>query len=223
MSENPQPFSPFNYQQPPGHGSFQPPPAKPRKGLAVASLVIGIISIPTLGLLMVGAIVGLILGIVAAVKASNQPQFYGGKGFAIGGIVTSVLSLLLIPVIGIIAAIAVPSMTRNIQTAHETAAISALKTIHSAQVRFNSQKGRYGTLRELADAGLIEERYATTPVDGYLYYDSRPSSDAYCIRAEPEQKSYRARFFSVTESGVIHYKRGAINPALCGEGIPIGE
>jgi type II secretory pathway pseudopilin PulG len=215
---------PFNYHpQPPSYGPFQQPPSKPRKGLAVASLVIGLISLPTLGLLFVGAIVGLVLGIVALAKASNQPQFYGGKGLAVGGIVTSVLSLVMIPVIGIIASIAVPSWARNVQTARETTAINALRTIHSAQVQFNMQKGRYGTLRELADAGLIAEGYATTPVDGYLYYDARPDADAYCVRAEPERASRRAKCFSITEAGDIRYKAGEINPALCGEGTPLGE
>ena len=34
----------------------------------------------------------MILGIVALVKANNRPNEYGGKGLAIGGIVTSGLS-----------------------------------------------------------------------------------------------------------------------------------
>jgi type II secretory pathway pseudopilin PulG len=223
MPENSYP-PPFNYQpQPPGYAPHEQPPAKPRKGLAVASLVIGLISLPTLGLLLVGAIVGLVLGIVALTKASNQPQFYGGKALAVGGIVASVLSLVMIPVVGVIGAIVVPMWSRSARDARATAAINALEAIHQAEIRFNSQNGRYGTLRELADAGLIRESYATTPVGGYLYYDSRPSTEAYCIRAEPEHKTRGVMYFSVTETGVVRYMQGEINPALCGEGTPVTD
>jgi hypothetical protein len=41
--------------------NVQPQP-QPRKGLATASLVLGIVSIPTCGLLLVGAITGIVLG-----------------------------------------------------------------------------------------------------------------------------------------------------------------
>ena len=61
--------------------------------MAVASLVLGIISIPTLGLALVGAVVGIILGSLALRKANRDPATYGGKALAIGGIATSCVSL----------------------------------------------------------------------------------------------------------------------------------
>lgn len=65
-----------------------------RQGLAVASLIIGIISILTVGLLLVGAILGLVLGLVALRRAQRQPAQYGGLGYAIAGITTSAVGIM---------------------------------------------------------------------------------------------------------------------------------
>jgi hypothetical protein len=70
-----------------------PPPAypiRPNQSLAIASLILGILS-TTLGLccyfgILTGPI-SLVLGIIALVQIKNDPAKYGGKGFAIGGIV----------------------------------------------------------------------------------------------------------------------------------------
>lgn len=72
---------------------------------AVWSLVLGIISI-TLCLNVLTAIPGLILGIIALIRTRKTPDFLKGKGLAIGGIVTSSVGLLILPVV---IAIAVPS------------------------------------------------------------------------------------------------------------------
>src|SRR5262245_3543282 len=68
-------------------------PVQTRKGLAAASLVIGLISILTLGLFLVGALVGLVLGLVALRRAQREPARYGGSGYAIAGITTSAVGL----------------------------------------------------------------------------------------------------------------------------------
>jgi signal peptidase I len=64
-----------------------------RKGLAKASLILGIFSILTLGVLQLGAALSIILGVIALGKAKNKPTEYGGNSMAIVGITTSVVSL----------------------------------------------------------------------------------------------------------------------------------
>jgi len=74
-----------------------PPPAypvKPQQSLAVASFVLGMVSVTvgwccSFGILT--APIALILGIVALVQIKSDPLRNGGKGFAIGGIVTGSL------------------------------------------------------------------------------------------------------------------------------------
>lgn len=116
-------------------------PQNRKTGLAIASLVIGIVSLPTGGCLLVGALVGIVLGIVALVKASRSPEEYGGQGFAIGGIVTSAISLVLLPFVGIIAAIAIPSLLRARVAANEAAAIGDIRTVISAEAAYAASNG----------------------------------------------------------------------------------
>ena len=115
----------------------------PRRGLAIASLVLGILSIPTFGCLIVGAVAGIVLGIVALMRANREPQVYGGKGMAIAGIATSALSFLIVIPLGIIAAIAIPSLLRARVSANEAATIGDIRTVISAEAAYQSASGGY--------------------------------------------------------------------------------
>ena len=65
-------------------GPDSPPPAGPvSTGLAVTSMVLGIVAIIVCPLL---GIVAVILGIVALTRAGREPHRYGGKGMAIAGV-----------------------------------------------------------------------------------------------------------------------------------------
>ncbi len=67
----------------------------PATGLATGALVLGIISIPTT-CICIGPLLGLlavILGLVAVTRAGREPERYGGKGRAVGGVVTGGLSV----------------------------------------------------------------------------------------------------------------------------------
>jgi len=143
---------------------WQPQPRAPRKGLAIASLVLGILSVPTLGLLFVGACAGIGLGIAALMKAKQSPQEYGGKGMAIVGLVMSALSLLAIPFIGIIAAIAIPSLLRARVSANEASTIGDIRTVISAEVTYASVNGEfYDTLECLAQPASCRPGAPATP------------------------------------------------------------
>lgn len=87
--------TPGNYQQPgsqPMGTGWQapPPPAFPgsgqkQQGLAIASLICGILSPCCFGLLT--GIPAVILGFMAISREKSNPELYGGKGMAIAGIV----------------------------------------------------------------------------------------------------------------------------------------
>ena len=76
------------------------------QGMAIGALVCGIVGL--VGCPLVG-LVGLILGIVAVVRVGRNPEQYGGRGLAIGGICTGALSIMLIP---LLIAILLPSLSR---------------------------------------------------------------------------------------------------------------
>ncbi|HMV47797.1 MAG TPA: DUF4190 domain-containing protein [Blastocatellia bacterium] len=182
------------------------PSAKPRKGLAIASLVLGIISIPTLGLIVVGAITGIVLGVIALSKIKNNPQAYGGRNLAIAGIITSAVSLVLVVVWGILAAIAVPKLQNNLQQGREFGAIKTLESIHVNQAQFNAMKGKFGTLAELNQAGLLDSAYSNDQiVAGYRYSVSDVSNDTFCVHADRSSDSVAGKDFMICEDGVIRY------------------
>ena len=114
-----------------------------KRGMATASLVLGVLSIPTFGCLIVGAVAGVVLGIVALTRANREPHLYGGKGLAIAGIATSALSLLIVIPLGIVAAIAIPSLLRARMSANEAATIGDIRTVISAEAAYQSSSGGY--------------------------------------------------------------------------------
>jgi len=114
-----------------------------RQALAITSLVLGIASWPLVcafGLGILTAVVGIVCGIVALVKASRDPQQYGGKGLAIGGLATGGIVLLLVP---IWAAIAIPSLLRARVAANEAGALGDVRTIVSAEAAYAAANGGY--------------------------------------------------------------------------------
>jgi type IV pilus assembly protein PilA len=130
------------------------------KGLAIWSLVLGILAMPpisTIGLgiligllaallgtpgLIIGGVVfllilpsGLITGIMAISRASKRPREFGGKGFAIAGIVLSAFSLLFVP---IVAAIAIPNLLAARRAANEGSAVSTLRKLRDMQTEYTA-------------------------------------------------------------------------------------
>lgn len=187
------------------YSNIQPQP-QTRKGLAIASLVLGIINIPTLGLLGVGAITAIVLGVVAIGRIKKEPATYGGKGMAIAGIITSVASLLLIPVFAIIGAIMVPQLTRGLQHGRESAAIRMLRTIHNIEMNFETMNSRFATLDELASSSLIDRNYSGgNAVNGYVYSTSGVSKKTYCVHAVRTGAAVASRDFVTCEDGIIRY------------------
>jgi type IV pilus assembly protein PilA len=139
----------------------EPRPGELRKGFAVASLVLGILSLPTLGLLGVGAMTGVVLGVVGLVKANRSPTEYGGRGLAVAGIALSVVSIVAIPFLGIVAAIAIPSLLRARIAANESAAIGDVRTVIVAESSYQAiNGGYYDRLACLAEPGHCIPGYA---------------------------------------------------------------
>lgn len=93
-------WSPPVQAPPPAPWRPPPPPAyvkPPSQALGVASMIVGILGL-VFGVLCFGPIIGivaLVLGIVALTQNKKTPQYVGGKPFAIIGIVTGGLSLLI--------------------------------------------------------------------------------------------------------------------------------
>lgn len=126
-------------------------------------MVLGILSMPPISLMVLGVLVGLLIasfgtgggivggiafllflasglvaGIVSVVRANKRPREYGGKGFAIAGIVLSSFALVSIPVV---AAIAIPNLLAARRAANEGSAISTLRTLQKMQAEYMTANG----------------------------------------------------------------------------------
>lgn len=168
---------------------FPPPPdpyaqayavEPPRTGLAVASLVLGIIAIPT-AFVCVGPLLGIIaiiMGIVAVVRASGDPMRHGGKGLAIGGIVTGVLSIILVVVMLVAAAPMFGKVMGIGQTAMQFQELArALQTYHSAHSEYPPDLPTLAANVPLQCISLSATAAPTGALEGIYYVPGVDTSD----------------------------------------------
>ena len=132
--------------------------------------------------------------------------------------------LLVVAIIGIISAIAIPNFFSSRRAANESSAIGTLRVIFSAQstYRATTGSGSYGDFTDLQTAGLIDSVVAasdTTAKSGYLFTNgqvSGPSYPTFDATAEPTTATGSlatgARSYFVNETGVIHFVVGGTAP-----------
>ena len=82
--------------------------------------------------------------------------------------------LIVVAIIGIIAAIAIPNLLASRRAANEGSAQSSIRTIHSAQATYQSTAGAggFGTLADLMGQSLVDSVLGgadTTAKSGYLF------------------------------------------------------
>ncbi|MCA1630759.1 MAG: DUF4190 domain-containing protein [Acidobacteria bacterium] len=157
---------------------------KKRKGLAVASLVLGVVGLPTLGLLGVGAIAGLALGVMGLTRANKSPHEYGGRGLAISGLVMNGVSLLLAPVIGIVAAIAIPNLLASARAANEGSAISKVRALAKAEEVFTAEHGTPATIDDLKNSLMLPEGLQDGVSHGYRF-EVKVEGENFVVLATP--------------------------------------
>jgi general secretion pathway protein G len=117
-----------------------PPPttaaAEPRNSrLAIWSLVCGILAI-LLSIVCIGplfAIPAVICGHMAYPRIKRSGGALTGDGLALGGLITGYTSIALIPIIGLLAAIAIPNFVRAREMAQRNACINNLRQIDGAK------------------------------------------------------------------------------------------
>ncbi|MDP8989332.1 MAG: prepilin-type N-terminal cleavage/methylation domain-containing protein [Acidobacteriota bacterium] len=116
--------------------------------------------------------------------------------------------LIVIAIILVIVTIAVPQYNKQMMSAHETAAIQAIQTIHAVETQYYSQFGRYAvSLAELgppasgtagpAAADLISKDLAEGKKSGYIFTVSATPT-GYAVSAVPQSfnSSGRRTFYS---------------------------
>src|SRR5216117_9311 len=96
--------------------------------------------------------------------------------------------LIVVAIILIIATIAIPSLLRSRQAAHEASAVATLRTINTAEVTYlSTAQGKFGSLDNLTTAGLLANNFAGTApvVSGYVYRINVGDPTTFTVTADP--------------------------------------
>jgi prepilin-type N-terminal cleavage/methylation domain-containing protein len=121
--------------------------------------------------------------------------------------------LVVVVIIGIIAAIAIPSLLAARRSANEAAAVSALRTISSAEATYQSSAGsgvNYGSLAALGTEKLIDSTLSGGNKGGYTFAMTGPTTTTgattYCVTATPTDTALRT--YAIATDGVIKVNTG---------------
>jgi len=131
--------------------------------------------------------------------------------------------LIVVAIIGIIAAIAIPNLLASKRAANEASAIGSLRTVTGAQTAYQLTKGagRYGDLTKLMNEGLVDGVLGAGTKSGYAYTAANLDADAthpdrFNLNSVPQQPTgigaTGTRSFYTNESGVIYFVLGGTAP-----------
>jgi len=130
--------------------------------------------------------------------------------------------LIVVAIIGIIAAIAIPNLLASRRAANEGSAQSSMRTLHSSQAVYQATAGDggFGTLADLETNDLIDEVLGTGTKSGYDFACT-PTNNVtpriFFCAAHPDniQPITRTghRAFTISESGILRSAVSDVDPA----------
>ena len=143
--------------------------------------------------------------------------------------------LIVVAIIGIIAAIAIPNLLASKRAANEGSAIASMRTITSAEATYQATTGAgaYGNLAGLNAAGLVDSALSgssSTPKSGYKFVatpDTSTPNAQYLATAATSVASGLAatgtRNFASDATGVIYYGNASTTAMTAASGSVIGN
>jgi len=190
--------------------SLSAPAGQPEKsGLAIASLICGIFFF-----VLPSALLAVVFGHLSRSDIRRSGGRKTGGGMATAGLVLGYAGVMVIPLVLIIAAIAIPNLLRARMAANEASAVGSLRVINTAVVTYTA---KYGSLppslvvlgpppngSESANAAdLIDSVLASGTKSGYVFVYQVHGTE-YGVMANPAtQGTTGTRYFFLDQTGVV--------------------
>jgi type IV pilus assembly protein PilA len=211
----------------PGGPSVAPVGPAETSGKAIISLVCGLLFVVPLAFIV--AIVFGHLGLSEIRKSAGRLK---GEGMAIAGLVLGYLWIAAIPMILIVAAIAIPNLLRARIAANESSAVGSIRSVNTAEITYAQSHPNVGftcSMSDLAGDGLISSKLAGGSKTGYAFERTDCSAGA----EGPGNAKYRVVAYPVTanttgikafcsdESAVIRVDSGGSAKGCVENGSPL--
>lgn len=120
--------------------------------------------------------------------------------------------LIVVTLLGIISAIAIPYLVAAQQASRAASAVSSLRLIHTSEVSYRAINGVYGTLTDLKNAGNINDPNLAGGTKNLYNFAVAPGADAernYAATATPVFKPGEYHHYFVDATGVLRYSIGS--------------
>ncbi|MCF7873998.1 MAG: DUF4190 domain-containing protein [Candidatus Omnitrophica bacterium] len=175
-------------------------------GMAIASLVFGcLILIPILNIPF--AITAIILGIIALNKISSNKDTLKGRGLAISGIVLGGVGIVLIPIIAMLAAIAIPNLLRTRMNAGEANAKATLRILSTAAESYAAaNNGEYpfsAYSLTSAEPPYLNENYTSGTHQGYKFSCEFDSNSYECVAIPENCGTTGTEIYTIEKGGIL--------------------
>ena len=188
-----------SFQQAGATGAVPPVALAPQtSGMAVASLIFGL-----LFFIFPAAVVAVILGHISSSQIRKSAGRLKGAGMSLAGMILGYVGIAFIPIILIIAAIAIPNLLKARMAANEASAVGSLRVIATAVEVYKEEYQRYpsglsalgpprsGQSANADGAGLIDGMLMNGSKNGYEFVYQPVSShgdsvfDGFDVTANP--------------------------------------
>jgi type IV pilus assembly protein PilA len=129
--------------------------------------------------------------------------------------------MIVIVIILLITTIAIPNYLTSRKLANETAAITELKTLHTAQISYTSMARSFGTIPDLIAAHVLDPRFSGT-LSGYNFTVTLTEGGDYVAEAKPASSINGRYAYTASADGIVRFTTISTlaPPGMAGNPIP---
>jgi type IV pilus assembly protein PilA len=133
--------------------------------------------------------------------------------------------LIVVAIILIIAAIAIPNLLKSRISANEASAVGALRTVGTSEITYQMSNTVYASLSGLNTAGLIDSVLGGGTKSGYLFASTASTGVDFLATAVPQTVGTTGvRGFCITSENVVRYNTDGSVIATCDSTVnPLGK